>query len=89
MDNVHVIDLPAAPADPAEALERGGADTVECEGPAFIASLRRASSGRIENPAHTTINDDWKPTRGFMNGVFLAVPLWGLIGFVLWFVLAW
>jgi hypothetical protein len=89
MDNVHVIDLPVAPADTAEALERGGADTAECDDPAPIESLCRKSFEPIKDAAHANTNVDWRPSRGFMNGILLAVPLWGLIGLVTWFVLAW
>lgn len=32
-------------------------------------------------------DDDLKPARGFLNGVMLAVPIWAVIGLLIWFVL--
>jgi hypothetical protein len=31
-------------------------------------------------------DDDLRTARGFLTGVLLAVPLWGIIGLVIWLV---
>jgi hypothetical protein len=35
----------------------------------------------------TDTDDDLKPARGFLNGILLAVPLWAVIGLLVWFFL--
>jgi hypothetical protein len=87
MGHVHVVDLPAAAPDPPMASERVSPGLVECEGPAVIAEFGRPSSGPIEDAALDDSDDDLKSARGFINGALIAVPIWGLIGLLVWFIL--
>jgi hypothetical protein len=83
----HVVDLPAAAPDPPMASEPVTPGLVECEGPAVIAAVHRPSAGPLEDAAFADADDDLKPARGFINGVLIAVPMWGLIGLLAWYFL--
>lgn len=83
---VRVSDLPSGTAEPATMSERRRPDLVDYADTAPIAWLRRPTPGPIEDAALADSNDDLKPGRGFRNAVLLAVPLWGLIGLLIWLV---
>jgi hypothetical protein len=92
MGHVYVAELPAASSDRAMVSGRVSPDLVEYAGPAVIAAFRRPYSRPIVGAALTDADpdpdDDLKVARGFANGVLLAVPMWGLIGLLTWFVLS-
>jgi hypothetical protein len=89
MDNVYAVDFPNAPADAATAWEHCDDDPIDYDDAAPIAPLHRTAFTPIEDAAITESDADPKPARGFLNGVLLAVPLWGLLGVATWFVLQW
>jgi hypothetical protein len=45
------------------------------------------SRDRIDSETAALADDDWRPARGFIMGIIMAVPLWCLIGFLSWLVL--
>jgi hypothetical protein len=58
---------------------------------AIIGTLKRerpASSSRDSaTDAFADTDSDVNPARGIINGVLLAIPLWSVIGLLIWFVL--
>jgi hypothetical protein len=60
--------------------------------PSTIAPPERAGASDAVLPAFPEgaaelfddINDDLRTARGFLNGIVLAVPVWGIIGLVTW-----
>jgi hypothetical protein len=54
----------------------------------LIRMLRRPSSGPIEDKALDNINDDSAPFPGIVIGLLISVPIWGLIGLVVWLLLS-
>jgi hypothetical protein len=60
-----------------------------------IPSVEHYTAGTLEPRAFTAAatelfddpDDDLKPARGFINGVMVAVPMWAVIGLLIWFFL--
>ena len=89
MARAPIGDLPATFPNPAIAMRRGDPDLIEHQDSAFIAPSRRTSSDPIGETATTDTDDDLKSARGFVNGVLISVPLWGVIVALTWLFLAW
>jgi hypothetical protein len=88
MSKAPVAYLPVAAPNQAMMLQRTNAELASHEDPIPVASSRQPSSGMLEDASPVDTDDDLKPARGFINGVLLAVPLWGLIGVLTWLLLA-
>jgi hypothetical protein len=88
MARAPIADLPATFPNPAIAMRRGDPDLIEHQDSAFIAPSRRTSSDPIGETAPTDTDDDLKSARGFVNGVLISVPLWGVIVALTWLFLA-
>jgi hypothetical protein len=88
MARAPIADLPGTFPNPAIAMRRGDPDLIEHQDSAFIAPSRRTSSDPIGETAPTDTDDDLKSARGFVNGVLISVPLWGVIVALTWLFLA-
>jgi hypothetical protein len=55
--------------------------------PDLTMLLERRTSDGVEYDDATDADEEWKPARGFLNGILIATPLWGLIGMLIWLVL--
>jgi hypothetical protein len=88
MARAPIADLASTFPNPAIAMRRGDPDRIEHQDSAFIAPSRRTSSNPIGETAPTDTDDDLKSARGFVNGVLISVPLWGVIVALTWLFLA-
>jgi hypothetical protein len=83
MVNAHLAGLPAAFQTLVRTRARWWPDRTVGVASASVASASVASA----SVAPRDDDDDLRPGRGFVHGILLAVPLWGLIGMLVWVVL--
>ena len=87
MNTVQTAEPPKPSHGLAILLERRGTGQVERADAGLVLPLHRPWPGRREDEPAIDADDELRPVRGFVNGILVAMPLWGLIGMLTWFVL--
>jgi hypothetical protein len=89
VDKAFSAGTPVASPNPAVVMQRGSPEPIEYENPPFLAPAHPPSPAPIKDAAPTDGDDYLSSARGFVNGVFIAVPLWIVIGGLTRLFLAW